>query len=1215
MPEPLTPKSTKPRARRGVRGAVIFGLLVAASIVGIAVYRHYADPERVRAAAESYLQRLTNGRVRVASASFSIMNGIRLNDVTVWEPLRHDSKAVPTPVPREPAFSCHEISIAHNPWALIRGRLEIESLVATEPTCMLIHDSATGWTAAAGLLREITPDDAASLSPPPIELRDARLRLVHRTPQSDRLVEDMRITVRGRRSPNNPRLFDLVWQGGPDPTTGGHSQIDLATGYLRNVRGGLPTMSVGAVMLAIDAGYEGADALGDLLGLQGRVRALDYNLIGPPLDNAPRSATIELRDASLSIPAGADEHDLPADHRYLHFEGVNGSFVITANAVLADFTGVFHGSECRVSARIHGDLRHVATLDDVDVDADLSVTRLDLPRVDPQAPLEQQRFVEHWPQLTHFFEDYDPHGPIDIDLNVAKPAGANASIVVRRALLTARGGDASCRYFPYRGDQLTGSVEFTPDGVHVRDVCGRHGTARVCVNVWMEAPRRTAAARVDISATNVPLDETLHAGLQPQYRRLIDPFTPAGLVNAVVEMRRPTSTDDDMAPWKTTARVTFDDLSAKYDRFPYPVDHLSGRIVLDHDRISVHDIVGRAGQGQLRIDGTADLNNAEVTAFDFQIDAADVAVDESLLAALPPAVRRRVQSFDPRGCVDANTSLMLDAAALELRHESDIRPHGLTMTYDQFPLRVTDVGGRMHINADRINIETIYGRYNDAELSASGAIGLDPRLPSADVSIRARNLLLDDSLRAAAPQGVRAALSAWRIDDPIATDAQITSHPDNPDKLRCRAFSRLTGATVRHERFPLPFRDVRAEIHIDESGAQAHAVSARYGEAAVRVDFQSRRNDHGENGVIRLHAAGASLDEGVRGLLPEHMRGLWDQLGPSGRIDLRLDELSYASPGGDQPATWTVKGQADLRGAILSGIAESARVNGTVSFDGMLVDRLGGTTLSGRFDKTDATLYGREVRTAEGRWSYARTAAGEGCLILERMNGRIYDGALAADAELVFDSSHANYKLSATTQGMQIAPFINASRARRSEVLPARSSGEPLDVRGLVDAHLYLSGEWNRPATRRGGGRIEIFDGYIYRLPILLAILNVLNITVPGTDVLDEARIEFFVAGNAVTLSDILLRGAALSLVGKGTMSMPDQGVDLTLVNLGSARFSKVPVLAELLEGASRELVELRVTGPLSQPTVRASPLRGITEELKQLFQKRKPRKVVQGGT
>jgi hypothetical protein len=462
---------------------------------------------------------------------------------------------------------------------------------------------------------------------------------------------------------------------------------------------------------------------------------------------------------------------------------------------------------------------------------------------------------------------------------------------------------------------------------------------------------------------------------------------------------------------------------------------------------------------------------------------------------------------------------------------------------------------------------------------------------------------------------VRAALSPWRVGDPIEMDAQIIPDPDDPDKLHWRVFGRLTGATVHHESFPLPFRGVRAEIHIDEFGAQARAVSARYGEAAVRVDFQSRRDDHGENGVIRLHAAGASLDEGIRGLVPEHMRGLWDQLGPSGRIDVRLDELSYASPGRDQPAAWTVKGQADLRDVVLSGIAESARVNGTVSLDGMLVDRLGGTTLSGRFDETDATLYEREVRAAEGRWSYARTAAGGGCLLLERMNGRIYNGTLAADAELVFDSSHANYKLSATTQGMQISPFINASRVPRSDVRPARSSGEPLDVRGLVDAHLYLSGEWNRPATRRGGGRIEIFDGYIYRLPILLAILNVLDITVPNNDVLDEARIEFFVAGNAVTLSDILLRGAALSLVGTGTMSLPDQGVDLTLVNLGSRRFSKVPVLAELIEGASRELVELRVTGPLSQPTVRASPLHRITDELKQLFQKRKPRKVVQGGT
>ncbi len=101
-------------------------------------------------------------------------------------------------------------------------------------------------------------------------------------------------------------------------------------------------------------------------------------------------------------------------------------------------------------------------------------------------------------------------------------------------------------------------------------------------------------------------------------------------------------------------------------------------------------------------------------------------------------------------------------------------------------------------------------------------------------------------------------------------------------------------------------------------------------------------------------------------------------------------------------------------------------------------------------------------------------------------------------------------------------------------------------------------------------------------------------------------KAEFFIVGNRVQLEDIVLRGSALSLVGSGSMTLPDRAVDLSLVNVSPHRWARVPVLAEFVEGASPELVELHVTGPLSQPTVRVRPFRAISEEFKRLFQKKK---------
>jgi hypothetical protein len=76
-------------------------------------------------------------------------------------------------------------------------------------------------------------------------------------------------------------------------------------------------------------------------------------------------------------------------------------------------------------------------------------------------------------------------------------------------------------------------------------------------------------------------------------------------------------------------------------------------------------------------------------------------------------------------------------------------------------------------------------------------------------------------------------------------------------------------------------------------------------------------------------------------------------------------------------------------------------------------------------------------------------------------------------------------------------------------------------------------------------------------------------------------------------------------------MSLPDQAVDLRLVNVGARPWARVPLLTDLVDSAMKEFVELRVTGPVSRPTVRAQPLRGLSEEFKRLFQKKPTKKIV----
>ncbi|MGB2985706.1 MAG: AsmA-like C-terminal region-containing protein [Phycisphaerae bacterium] len=1201
-------QATKQRAIRP-RRVLALVLLVIGVIAGALIYRHYTNPERIRAIAEAYLQRYTHGLVTVGSASFSWFGGVRLFDVTVEEVARAAARDGPRQVttdPTSPVFSCREVRVTHDLASALIGDLKIQSIVALEPTCSILRDLADGRTNLTGLLRSpvgMGRPDPTEL--PTIELSNSRVRAMSREGDDTRVVEDLRLTVRARPSQRDPQVYDVVWQEGDGRVATGHSQVDLQTGRVRNVRGGLPWMSIEAVMLALNARYDGAGAWCDLLGLEGTVRAVEYNLSRDAGAEEPRSATIELSDASISIPISEQEQSLPPDDRYLRFEQVNGHAQLTAEEITAEFSGLFHGSECKVSATIRGGVKKLITLDDVDFDARLTLERLALPRPDSDSTPAEVRFINHWPQLVHFYRDYNPHGVIDLNIEATRRAGRAEPIVVRRARLTARGGDASCRYFPYRVQNLVGTIEYSPDGVFIRDLRGQRGGGAVTVNGRLAQPTRWATKELAITGTGIPIDDELCRALPARYRKIREQFAPKGTLDVELALTQPAGDDGQAARWESQASIALRGVSANYIGFPYPVDQLTGTLIVDKDSLQVVDVAGRSGEARISVGGTVTFDQGEISNLDLAVRGEDVAFNDPFLTALPAETRGHVNVFHPSGRFDIQTSLTLEPETKKVVHTSLVTLNDVSVQYEKVPVDVTDVLGQLHITPDELVVDGLTGLYRGAIVSAEGIFKRTGAEPAAQLTIRSRGLRIDETLIAALPSKLRSAMEDWQIDGPIAMETTFSTNPaDETGTFVIRTLVRLSGAAVHHPFFPIPFHDVQGEVTIDDGGVRATDIAAHYGAASVHADFEVRLGDSSEEGTITLSATGVTLDDSVRGLLPERLFTGSDRLSPAGSIDLHLDRLRWERSGAEARREWLISGYVELNDVALRGVANLERMSGTLTGSGSIVDRLGGTSLSGDLTLSAMTLMGRRLTHTESAWSYARVANGEGRLAFDSIQGRVYDGSLTGRVEAMFDADKSGYNLSTTVRGMQIEPFLNAARAASS------AGSEPVEVRGLADGHLYLSGVVGDPSSRRGGGRFEILDGHIYRLPIILAILNVLNLSIPDQDAFDDARADFYIVGNRMQVKDIVLRGGVLALVGSGTMSLPDLGVDLDLVNVSPHRWARVPVLTNLVEAASHELVELHVTGPLSQPTVRVRPFRGIREEFNRLFKKRKPKKI-----
>ncbi|MFQ5495641.1 MAG: AsmA-like C-terminal region-containing protein, partial [Phycisphaerae bacterium] len=627
---------------------------------------------------------------------------------------------------------------------------------------------------------------------------------------------------------------------------------------------------------------------------------------------------------------------------------------------------------------------------------------------------------------------------------------------------------------------------------------------------------------------------------------------------------------------------------------------LTGRVRIAGPRIEVIDVAGRHGEARVEVTGTAGVAGRTLRELALSVRGHGVALDQALLGALPQRTRDVVAAFDPAGRIDIDSSVTLVADDPHPRVVSDVTLVDVSARYAGFPLGLTRIMGRLRMTPEEVIVDGVTGRWKESTFSMTGSVDLADDGGAAALTIRSRDLRLGPELRDCLPGPLRTALADWQVDGPLELETTLQADIMDTSKApRHHTTLRLAGTTVRHAAFPKPFTDVHAEVAIGPRRASATGVSLRFGPAVVNADFEVPYAGTEDAATVRLTARGLPLGGAIRPLWPKHVRDLLDSLRPAGSVDLYLSELRFARGEPDGPRQWTVSGYAELSDVSL-GAVDLAGVRGTIAGSGTLFGPAGGTSLTGQIALSGLDLLGQHLTRADARWSLARVAGGEGMLLMESIQAGIYGGTTSGRLEVSFDREGTKYDVSAMVRAMQLQPFVNAARMARGP------GDDPIDVAGSTGAQFYLSGVVGDPRSRRGGGSFEITHGRMYRLPIILAIFKLLNLSGINDEAFHEAAAEFFIMGQRVRLDNIRLTGDALSLIGSGSMSLADGGVDLGLVNVTPHRWARIPLITDLVEGASRELVELRVTGPMARPIVRARPLSGVTDEFKRLFKRQR---------
>jgi hypothetical protein len=1169
---------------RRIGAPLLLVLIVAAAWL----YHRQTRPEQVWARARDYLARLTGGEVSIGRARFSLFEGVRLSQVCVS--LAPDSGFLPEPSrarDRE-VFRVDELHLRTSILRALVGRPLIDQIIASNAVFTLVrrtHDGKYNW-------QELLTGRAAraptrDMPLPELRLRDVRIRLCTLDEEGLTDLDNVELNVLARPVSATAATYAVRWRQLGKENKRGVAHVRLDRPGFDAGTGGLPTLSVESVLAAMPGNVAAFSRWLSLLDLRGRL-GVDALTIS---QTEPDKAFVRLDGLSLSIPLDESERDLPADQRLVRLDNVNGGILWTERQLKADVEGDLNGQPARMSATFHVPPGRQITWAEVGFDADLIIDKVELPPLTDDPSDRASALIRRFQPLHYLYDRYNPRGCFGVSLTLHRDPQTDSKVQLEQCVVTAKGAEAMYAKFPVPANDLHGSVCFTPGGVTIRDMTGHYGPATFIVNGTVTEILPTTGVDVVIEGHNVPLDETIRAALQPKYQRLWARFSPEGSVNTRTHLFRQHRETEPSAPFQTDVDIEFLGVKACFADLPYPLEDVRGRVVSGPDGTRIEGLTSRRGPTRLSAQGIVRPPDAAgKSVLDLDLNVEDLLVDSAFVDSLPAHVRDALRRFDLSGRVNCSGDIRTQTETGRIVFDVQGDLVDGTARPEYIPLGLESVEGHFRARPDRVDLDRWRGRHGAAVVEADGTfwLGGAPGEGGRPWRVRCDAVQLDEELRNALPADF---LRVWdevgatgRIDVEFMYDE---SRPDPNEAYQAVITAHELG--VRLKRFPWLLEDVTGQVIVTPTQVELHDVRGRHEDAKIRLRGLYDR----PTGVAQcsLRAENVSLDEPLRQAVPWRVRRSWNVIQPSGRVGFQLDRL-LRHVDADGRVSWSCDGAIDLSGVSLeSGIAVKdayGRLEGGGLFGPEAVWSLDGELALDRATVKDHAL--SELRC------HVTKAKEPAVLDFADVTATVHGGRAMGQVQVDLDSG-GGYDFSLVAQDMSLRPFLAAV---------AGANQVPKTMHGRVQGKLYYTARFDEPDRGRGGGELSVSGGNIFGTPLMLSVLGALN-PIPPVGDYQDAALRFYLSRHQLDLHTIEIRDQSLVMTGSGVMNLPAKTLNVVLlVGEPTEENSPFTALPEFIQGALRELVEIRIVGQAAKPDIQARPLRGLDGAVRILTETRK---------
>lgn len=1227
--------------RRWCMGTVFFLLCVV-----IGGYWYITDSVRVGKMAESYLSTLLGGPVKVDEAKLSIFEGLRLNGVHLY--------ADNSQSPESLLFSAKSFDIQYSQKALLTGRIEATSIRAIDPHVHVTEDADTGRRNYSRLLESRPPASMPSGPPgkpltlPEIVLRNAQVD--YSRVREGKVIESSSIAIEGQLKPMaDGKIYGFRFQSrGKSAGIGPMVEGSIVMGS-RELTARLQNFEFGAdvkTMLPPDVRkwWEQHELTGRV-----DVPVLSWSPGSKPGKPEYR-VEIELQGVTIAVHPeewmGADEHrtlqDMHTAFKVMRTAGLNGRGFIDHVAELIEPTPitlkkvhgrfVFGGDESIQIEGLNGRLEEIPFKISGKIkgytpaaQAQIRIASSELDDIEiPAAP----RYINSMPPaVREIYDRFRPRGICRfwVELNRPEP-GARPRVTGDIEIID---GNFTFDRFPYPLRKATGHILITQDpntgeeSLELQRIRGRGIEGGPNANSYVEVAGKIGPfsedTRVDIivSGKGVTAEPALMAAFPPMTRKALTIFDAPGKGEFpkfggdfecnIVRLREIES------HWIIDTHIKLKDAAGALVSFPYMMSGVTGDLIIHDDNVELKSISMKRGEAELTIDGTVSWPSGDAPKIrvedgpllkpNLTIVARNVPIDDALLDALPESRRQALRKLGVGGKFDLHGTVRPASAAgadPELDMRITLKDASLWPVDGMFA--VSHVQGTLGLTNQNITLNDLHGKRGDGTLTAQGQINWTSETPSVAIRATASNLAMDTSLYKLLPDSAR---TAWDQVRPVGTlDASLTYSGSVASASTTRPSATrpsdsvyemtLTPRKLSATPTAVPYRldNLAGTVTVLPNRVMLRGITATHGDAKVKLAGNGITAATTQNWDFSLAGENVVVDDDLRNALPAALAEMARSVALQGKSSFEFTKLRLAvTDSGTDATNATTRGDTTpgsnvdvdfglnvkLAGASMDIGVPLLDVNGSVDVTGS--SRAGKlVVLGGKLDIESLNLAARPVTRLKAE---LYKGPSQDQLTIGRIEGLIAKGGLAGQIDYAFpDKGPSRYEIRMDLRHADVKELVGETESQ--------------DIQGRLDASLALQGVVGQLDSRRGRGDVKIAGDQMYRIPLVLGLLQITNLSLPFAGPFTEASARYIIDGQRVTFGSIEMRSKEMLMQGTGKLDFGSKQVQMTFVT-DSTTWPKIPFVGDIIQSARHELLQIHVRGSLQEPKVSARAFNTIT--------------------